>query len=192
MVKTKNLSSFNLLKSIYKFDLLKANFSLKSLGIYYIVMLVLISIVNYFKYSSSTLLSFTGFQAMNYTVIFVPLLFLFFHSIFHSFIVSFAKENKKGFWESYLNLSAVLLPFIFLGHILTTIPLYVVSYSLSQVLIVTLYILIIYAIFNVIFNMKNYYNVSGYISFSSFLLTYIIIMSVFILEYLTLLLNQVK
>ena len=192
MVKSKNLSSFNLLESIYKFDLLKANFSLKNLGIYSIVMLVLISIVNYFKYSSSTLLSFTGLQAMLYTLFLLPVLFLFFHSIFHSFVVSFAKDNKKKFWESYFNLSVVLLPFIFLGHILTTIPLYIVSYTLSQIIMIVLSVMIIYAIFNVIFNMKNYYNVSGYISFSSFLLTYLAIMTVVILEYLTLVLSQVK
>ncbi len=185
MVKDNNLSIFSLLKSIYTFDLFKGNFSMRNLSIYFLINLILISIINFLKYNSSSILSFSGIEAMIYTIFLLPILFLVFFSIFHTFIVSFEKNTEKSFWKSFLVFSSILLPFILIGHILTTIPLYFVSYLIKQIIFIVLYILIFYTFFNLIFNLKNYYSVSGFVSFSSFLLSYMVIISIIVVEYLS-------
>lgn len=190
MVKTEKNNIFKetmgLFTSIYNFHKFEERVSKSAMMLYSFVLLITITILSYFISSTKTINTFlTTLQVM----IILPFLILGIYGLFYIFLRTFQKE-KKDFWEGFLVFLCLVFPFLLIGNIIGFISKYISNDTILMFIAFLLIIFFVYFVFNIVLNLKNYYNTSSFTITTSLILVCILIFMFVILAYIYVILKS--
>ena len=189
MVKAKNkeLNMFDFVKSMYNTKILTRKFKTFALASYCAVLLLVLTTL------SLVFVNLKGIGTLSdqllVSLLGVPLLLLAVYVLFYLFISAF-EDKSQTFWKGFFVFSSILLHYIIIGNLLTNLTYIFFSPTLISFLGVLLGMIIIYFIFNLILNLKNYYKTSWQRILVSFLLVDIIFAVLITLQYFTMILSS--
>lgn len=187
--KKKELDMFSFVRTLFDFKVLQNEFSIKSVAIYSLILLIiavgLSTLNNSFGYSP-----FTIVQIIFYSLLGIPFILLMLYGLFHVFLNAL-EEKRKPFWKSYFAFTAISLPFIIIGHFLNLANL-TESFGLITFANMLIFALFVYFIINLIMNFKNYYSTSGYKVAVSLIFTNMFFGTILVVQYLVYLIGSLN
>jgi len=187
----KNKSKISLLKlktSTFNYSLFKSKIDYKTLLIYIAINLLVVSIINTIR-SKTSVSMLPPIQTFFSSFFGMILIGLFIFTLFYVFLSAF--EGKiEGFWYSFVIFLTITMPFLVAGHILNWIrETFIGSSSFITSLLI---IIMVYFIFNLIFQMKVHFKTTSLRVLASFMLVDIILGVFAVLEYMSYLLLNLK
>jgi len=193
MSKNSILSFTDYFKLFFKFDLFKKEFSKKSLSIFLAILLIFIALINVLINLNSS--NGSSMQtAFLYVIFGFPSVLIFIYSLFFVFLKAYEdKLNKESYIKGGFVFSAVSLLFYLVIYILVLIRDLLISYNILYLIFqLLIFLFAIYYIIALILTLKIFFKVSGFKITTSLLFTYIIILTIALLEYLTYLIGSLK
>lgn len=121
----------------------------------------------------------------------LPVVFLGVYGLFYVFLRAF-EDNKVSFWESFLVAGFITLLFTVIGNVLNIIGKYWFNVVVANVIIFLLFALIVYYFVVFIMVFKNYFKSSGFKVSVSMILMFMILFVISMLQYLSVLISNLR
>lgn len=186
----KSLGFKDLFLSLFKFDTFKQKIEMKNLLIYNFILLFILTIIMFFSNRLTNYSIFDNFTIALYGFIGVSLLLFLIFGIFYIFINAYEIE-KKSFFESLMIFFALILPFIVITNFLNLISDYFLIETLTSIILLINFCLLIYFGFIFVKSYSKYYNANNYKILSSLILTFILNLLVLVISYIFMLIKMI-
>lgn len=186
MTKQKQVNFLDLFSLFFRTKLFENKVNVTALIGFNAVFLILISFFSGLKEQLGVGNFLFGFFGV---LIGMPLIIFLIFGLMYITIQAF-ERTTHGFLESVLVFSSIFLPMAFIVHILNFISSFTFNSVLLSLVGFIIFLIGVYFIYLVVSHLKNYYQVSGYRIFFSFILTTIIILILSIAQYLVYLLRS--
>lgn len=190
MAKNNELSYVDFFKSIYQFDLFSKKFSKSKLigtNLAILTLVLIITILN--TVLSYTKVEFFGLGTLVYLGI--PLILLLVYALLHLMISAF-EPIKKKFSEGYQVFSFISLMFIIIGNMITMLMIVTTNPVLSKIFEILTVGLIVYLVFCITLNLKNYLQISWQRVLTTEIFVTMFFMAILLVEYLVYLLSLIR
>jgi len=181
----------SLLKSLTSSRVFMNKISEKSMLIYNLIVLLILTIVVVVSNNIENVTNYSGVQLGIFMFFFVPFLILVLYGMFYVFLNAF-ESKRKPFLENILVVSTFTIPFMILGNLLTLIDKLWGNYYYSLALIYIFFVMFAYYVMLFVRNIRNYYRTSAYKIITSIMLIVLLFLFLYVIEYLSYLIGNLK